>query len=404
MFDMRSQNGRPNSTKFDQFWAELDRFLDEQSAVHERRRQMYMYMPFAISMEDLRQQIKALLPEVTPVPSISWMRLQFWPSNAYTKTAMSYTGKYQVKYKVQQRLARAQHADAKYAAHQFFLIKSAAVKFRDYALFVSMDDKAIVPVGEPDRPISSGVRAHNKSLAAVNTNLVALVHDFHICGVVPSVSFCIDIPQHPGDSFYQGNLHVSVKDKIFSPSIPLRHSTDLVSMIRMSDAYSNDGVNLNVPILYLYIDGGPDHRTTYWSVKVALVALFIALDLDFLVAGRTAPSQSYANPAERAMSLLNLGLQNITLTREKMDNSFEQKMKSLSSINLVQNASQRNPDVKEKLVASMEPVLSLLKERFKMTCLTSFISSQIQFLTKRESINHLKKYMVKIQMRKTDQH
>ena len=81
MFDMRSQNGRPNSTKFDQFWAELDRFLDEQSAVHEILRQMYMYMPFAISMEDPRQQIKALLSEGTPVPSISWMSLhvQFCP-------------------------------------------------------------------------------------------------------------------------------------------------------------------------------------------------------------------------------------------------------------------------------------------------------------------------------------
>ena len=29
---------------------------------------------------------------------------------------------------------------------------------------ISVDDKAIVPVGDPNRPISTGVRGHNRSL------------------------------------------------------------------------------------------------------------------------------------------------------------------------------------------------------------------------------------------------
>ena len=41
---------------------------------------------------------------------------------------------------VKRRLARAQHVDAKYVAHQFSLIKSAAVKLRYYTLFISIND------------------------------------------------------------------------------------------------------------------------------------------------------------------------------------------------------------------------------------------------------------------------
>ena len=41
----------------------------------------------------------------------------------------------------------------------------------------------------------------------------------------------------------------------------------------------------------IYTDGGPDHLSTYMSVKLSMIALFIELDLDALVALRTAPKQ-----------------------------------------------------------------------------------------------------------------
>ncbi len=62
------------------------------------------------------------------------------------------------------------------------------------------------------------------------------------------------------------------------------------------------------PILLLYTDGGPDHRLTYVSVQVSLICIFLALDLDFLCAVRTPPYHSWKNPAERIMSILNMGL------------------------------------------------------------------------------------------------
>lgn len=73
-------------------------------------------------------------------------------------------------------------------------------------------------------------------------------------------------------------------------------------------------------ILLLYTDGGPDHRLTYYSVKVALICLFIDLDLDLLIAARTAPGHSWLNPVERVMSILNLAIQNIALAHNATEN------------------------------------------------------------------------------------
>ena len=68
----------------------------------------------------------------------------------------------------------------------------------------------------------------------------------------------------------------------------------------------------------MYSDGGPDHRLTFGSVQVAIVCLFLRLNLDMIVAVRCAPHQSWTNLAERCMSILNLALQNVALQRESM--------------------------------------------------------------------------------------
>ena len=59
------------------------------------------------------------------------------------------------------------------------------------------------------------------------------------------------------------------------------------------------------------------------SVKLALIALFRHLNLDFLISLRTAPSNSWANPVERVMSIVNIGLQGIGVMRRKMSDEFE---------------------------------------------------------------------------------
>lgn len=363
IFDLRQSNGRPKDPKFDPFWNELQKYLDEKSAVHERRQNDMQYLPFAISIEDLRNQILERLPPGSVAPSVSWLRLNFFPTNPYNKSAANYTGRFHVKYAVQQRLTRVQHEDSGFGRHQFKLLKSFACRWREYSLFQSLDDKAIVPIGNPGHPVSTGVRAHHGGLVGTGGKIVALDHDFHLAGLVPSVCFQIEIPENSDDSFYDGTVFVTVKDKIFEPSSPERHSAETVSIVR--ECYSEDGVNMSKPILIRYTDGGPDHRTTYKSVQLCSLIEFIALDLDMIVCARTAPSQSYHNPAERIMSLLNLALQNVALERHPMPPEFELQAKSLHCLSHVRNSCHKNAALKAKYIESLTPPRTLIMERFK---------------------------------------
>lgn len=79
-------------------------------------------------------------------------------------------------------------------------------------------------------------------------------------------------------------------------------------------------------VVLKFSDGGTDHRTNLEHVKVSAICLFKELDLDLYVAARCAPGQSWINPAERVMSILNIGLQNCALSREKWSTELEKTL------------------------------------------------------------------------------
>lgn len=201
-------------------------------AVDERRHTSVMHMPIAISVCNLRDIIIERLQKkhsnLPPLPSLEWIRLQFWPSNPYANQALRYTGRFQVKYAVQVCQLRKEHPDSRYVGNILKYVKEFAVLHKPFVCMLSVDDKAIVPVGEPGAPVSSGVRGHNKSLVTNSRSKnLALDHDFHVFGIVPSVAFVVDIPSLAQDSFFQGMPYVTVKDKVTQPSSALRHSCEL---------------------------------------------------------------------------------------------------------------------------------------------------------------------------------
>ena len=179
---------------------------------------------------------------------------------------------------------------------------------------VSVEDKCIVPVEEPGDLIFTGVRPHSHSLTLTASKLAALDNDFHIHGIVPSVAFFVNIPDSATNSFFQGKPFVTLNDKVTQPSNALRHSVELASI--SCSCFSKNG--LSQPLMILVSDGGPDHRLNYLSVQVALIYLFKALNLDFLVCVRTGPFQSWQNLAEKVMSTVNLALQNMSLCSKQM--------------------------------------------------------------------------------------
>jgi len=134
------------------------------------------------------------------------------------------------------------------------------------------------------------------------------------------VPLIVDIPLSEKDLFFQGKTCVVLKDKVSQPYSPLRHETELNTILQKEDCKA---------ILITLSDGGPDHRITFPSVKLSLIALFQALDLDMLISACTCPYQSWTNLPERVMSTLNLALQHKALVRKPMEAKFEDMISPL---------------------------------------------------------------------------
>lgn len=79
-------------------------------------------------------------------------------------------------------------------------------------------------------------------------------------------------------------------------------------------------------------DGGPDRNPQFTSVKLAYTALALVLGIPKLVLMRTAAGQSFTNPVERCMSLVNLGLQGIATSRALCEPDTEAKLKNCGSM------------------------------------------------------------------------
>lgn len=66
--------------------------------------------------------------------------------------------------------------------------------------------------------------------------------------------------------------------------------------------------------------------------QLSFLSLFCSIvNLEFLVACRTAPGHSWANPAERIMSLLNLAFQNTALAREQASEMWRQLLEVVAA-------------------------------------------------------------------------
>ena len=181
--------------------------------------------------------------------------------------------------------------DEHYCVAHFKYISRYAVKYREYVTFLSIDDKAKLNYGEPGLAISTGVRG-KKAIVPVNHVLGALDHDVNSKGsLTPSVYLNVDIPPDEDQSFYSGNVTILLKDDVYQSSSAFRHAAEMKNLL---------GKKVK-PVLIIFSDGGPDHRLTYDSVKLSLIAIFRELDQDILVAG------SWSNPVEKIMSILNLG-------------------------------------------------------------------------------------------------
>ena len=117
--DLRVNNeGRPE--KYEAFLQECQNFINVavETAVDDRRHgevhngETVVHLATALSVPDLHAQVKESCPEDTPIPSVQWLRLQFWPRRKNSAAAKRYYGSLKIKYMIQARHFRHQHIDA----------------------------------------------------------------------------------------------------------------------------------------------------------------------------------------------------------------------------------------------------------------------------------------------------
>ena len=93
-----------------------------------------------------------------------------------------------------------------------------AICVRDHCLFISIDDKHKVQIGEPDCPVTAerGRRVPVRSDEA----FTVADHDFTKFALIPSVVFIIDVPEEISNSWYHGKkkniVHFDVYTKLLS--------------------------------------------------------------------------------------------------------------------------------------------------------------------------------------------
>ena len=300
----------------------------------------------------MHEQVATRCPPGTAVPSKEWLRLQFWPKNPRKKSSLQYTGRLNVKYMIQQRQFRNDHEDSHYTAALFRYQREYAIRLRDYCELVCVDDKHIVKIGEPGCPVAAAEQGR-QVIVSKGTTFEVSDHDFTKFSIIPSVALIVNIPEVIADSWYRGQVSISLKDAAFEPSSAIRHSAELVKILQ------------GKPVLFLYSDGGPDHRVTYLSVQVALIALFRCLDLDYLCAVCTAPCQSWHNPVERVMSTVNLGMQCVGLMRKKGTDNYEREASKCNSLSDLRKAAIKSDSFRQESLDSVEPVKLLLSDLFQ---------------------------------------
>ena len=115
--------------------------------------------------------------------------------------------------------------------------------------------------------------------------------------------------------FYQGDLYVGLKESAFQHSSILRHMAENEKILEN---------NLFKPIEAHYHDGGSDHSVRHPKAQIILFGYALKRRLDAFISLQTAPYNSFRNPVERKMSLLNLAWQGIGIMREETI-SFEKK-------------------------------------------------------------------------------
>ena len=133
--------------------------------------------------------------------------------------ALHHTGKFKIRFRIQQRQWQKYHPDAHYAAGVLRYQREYAVRVSQHCQFVCLTDKHRIRVGEPNFPEAAAERGR-RVLTAAESQFLEGDHDLIQFSLIPSVALHIDIPDDISGSRYSGQVHIGLKEGAFDPLSP----------------------------------------------------------------------------------------------------------------------------------------------------------------------------------------
>ena len=282
--------------------------------------------------------------------------------------------------------------------------------------YLSADDKAKIPIGEPGHIVSTGACPHHYNISSTEntrTNMDLLDHEFHKGSITPSVELVILISISRNDSWHQGDIYVVLKDSVFELSTIWQHCTQLAMCLLNEGAEKTDvskierlkdfialtpedkkNILRHIPFyLILSTDGGPD-KNTHIATKAALLGLVILLDLAAIVAFRNALDCFWINPVERVMSLLNLGLQHTGYARKSCSSEVEEAIISLNYMKTLRNGIEEDSNIKAQWLESIRECKESIGKNSNFNLKGNKIQVQ-QSIAQEEDVLTFQKFFVK---------
>lgn len=256
---------------------------------------------------------------------------------------------------IEKRQLSHDHPDQQYAVCVFRYLRQAAIKLRHVGTLIFVDDKHHIKIGEPGYPVAA-VERGKMVIVGKDVSFCVGDHDFTKFKMIPSVT-CFARFLKRLESFYDGQIMVTLKEGAFEASSPLHHAAEMKADLKLLSI--NTAIR---PVLLLYSNGGPDHNITFGNVKVALIALFRSLQLDYLLAARACPGHSFRNPVERCMSILNRTLQSVALMRASTSAAVDKYLSSVSTTSDIRKLAEKEVEVQSAVKQSIDPVKTTLEE------------------------------------------
>ena len=204
IIDLRANNGK--CPKFDDFWEVLANFIEEKTAVKDRRHnnsdgegELVLNLAMENSYADMYWQcVEISKTKDIIIPSYAWFLLQFWPTIKTALNILHYTGRFKVKKMVQARIPCKNNPDTHYTNAVYSFLRKRAVKFAQCTTFTCVDAKCKVSIGEHGFPIAAVSRG-KQVIVGCNQSFQVGDHDFSKLSFISDAILVHDIPQSEND-------------------------------------------------------------------------------------------------------------------------------------------------------------------------------------------------------------